>query len=361
MTVLAVRAPLGWLAPGRLVEDVTVILDGGFVAFAGASAELGVLLSGEHGAEDLAGHRVPQPDEEIDVDGFVTPGVVDRHVHIALADPAAVLAGGVTAVRDLGWPREEIWPLADASESPSFNGPLIRGVGPILTCPGGYPSRATWAPEGTALEVGGPQEAASAVGEILDDSGVSVLKVALNSDAGPTLSDPELVAVCDTAHAREAIVTAHCQGPGQVERALGAGVDELAHTPWSERLGESLVHAVARRMRIVSTLDIHSYGEDTPELRIAVDNLARFLAAGGTVAYGTDLGNGPIPPGIDVREAWHLVRAGLRGERLLEALTFRPLEPGEFANVLAFGGNPLEDVGALEDLRLVIRMGRRVR
>lgn len=361
MTVLAVRAPLGWLGPGRLVEDVTVILDGGSVAFAGPSSELGVLLSGEHGAEDLAGHRIPQPDDEIHVDGFVTPGVVDRHVHIALADPAAVLAGGVTAVRDLGWPREVIWPLADASESPSFNGPLIRGVGPILTCPGGYPSRAAWAPEGTAYEVRGPEEAAAAVGEVLDDSGVSVVKVALNADAGPTLSDAELVALCDAAHAREAIVTAHCQGGGQVERALGAGVDELAHTPWTERLGEALVHAVARRMRIVSTLDIHSYGEDTPELRAAVDNLARFLAAGGTVAYGTDLGNGPIPPGIDVREAWHLVRAGLRGERLLEALTFRPLEAGELADVLAFGGNPLEDVAALEDLRLVIRMGRRVR
>ena len=48
-------------------------------------------------------------------------------------------------------------------------------------------------------------------------------------------------------------------------------------------------------MRVVSTLDIHLFGRETPELDVAKDNLRRFAAAGGRVAYGTDLGNGPIP------------------------------------------------------------------
>ena len=113
-------------------------------------------------------------------------------------------------------------------------------------------------------------------------------------------------------------------------------------------------------MRIVSTLDIHSYGRDTPELRAATDNLRRFLAAGGAVAYGTDLGNGPIPPGIHVGEAFHLMRAGLGPERVLEALTFRPLAPGEPADLVVLGGNPLETLTALADVQLVVRGGRRV-
>jgi len=145
----------------------------------------------------------------------------------------------------------------------------------------------------------------------LKESGVPVVKVALNADAGPTLTDEELVAICDAAHAAEAIVTCHAQGKGQVERALGAGVDELAHCPWSESLSDDVVAGLAARMRIVSTLDIHSFGEDTPDLRRATDNLNRFLQAGGRVTYGTDLGNGAIPPGIHVGEAWHLRRAGL--------------------------------------------------
>ena len=362
MTVLAVRAPIAWLGPGRLAEDIAIVLQGGRVAFAGPARDLAVTAAGERGRETLSGHPAPpEPDQEIRVDGFVIPGVVDRHVHIGLSDPGAVVAAGVTAVRDLGWPPEVVFPLADASESPSFNGPLIRAVGPMITCRGGYPTRSGWAPPGTGREVDGPDEASRATREILGRSGVAVVKVALNVDAGPTLSDEELVAVCDAAHQADAIVTAHCQGKGQVERALGAGVDELAHCPWTERLSEDTIEALARRVRIVSTLDIHSYGRETPELRTATENVSRFIQAGGRVVYGTDLGNGPIPAGIHPGEAWHLHRAGLAAEQILEALTFRPLAQGEPADLVALGRSPLEDLAAFQHVRLVIRGGHRVR
>ena len=58
----------------------------------------------------------PGADDELEVDGFLMPGAADRHVHIGLADPGAVLLGGVTAVRDLAWPPDVIFPLADASD-----------------------------------------------------------------------------------------------------------------------------------------------------------------------------------------------------------------------------------------------------
>ena len=148
---------------------------------------------------------------------------------------------------------------------------------------------------------------------------------------------------------------------GQAARALAAGVDEFAHCPWSERLPDEVIQRAATRMRIVSTLDIHSYGRDTPQLRVALDNLRRFVLAGGRVAYGTDLGNGPIPPGISQGEAAHLVAAGLDPEAILEAMTFRPLAAGEPADLIALPGNPLEDLGALRSVQLVVRRGRRVR
>jgi imidazolonepropionase-like amidohydrolase len=329
------------------------------VAWSGPTVDLPLPDSlGGSGSETPS---VPRLEEHIEIDGFLMPGVVDRHVHVAMSDPGAVVIRGVTAVRDLGWPSDDVYSLAEASESPSFNGPLIRAVGPILTCAGGYPTRAGWAPPGTGREVRGPEEATEAVGEVLDRSDVAVVKVALNAEAGPTLTDQELVAICDAAHGREAIVTVHAEGKGQVERALGAGVDEFAHCPWSERLSEDLIEAMAKRTRIVSTLDIHSYGSATPELGVAIDNLRRFLLAGGTVVYGTDLGNGPIPPGIHPGEISHLFRAGLSPEGILRALTFRPLEPGEPASLIALGGNPLETVDAYEDVRLVLRSGRRLR
>jgi imidazolonepropionase-like amidohydrolase len=339
---IALRAPVGWLGPGRLVEDVLVVTDGARIAYAGPRA----------------GHDY-EVEDVVRVEGFLMPGVVDRHVHIALADPGAVVRGGVTAVRDLGWNPDDVFRDAEASEGP-FDGPLIRAVGPILTCPGGYPSRATWAPAGTALEVRGPEEAAAATRHVLGRSQVAVVKVALNADAGPTPSDDELLAICDAAHQADAIVTAHVQGAGQAQRAAGAGVDEFAHCPWSERLPDEFLASIAGRMRIVSTLDIHSYGKETPELHAALDNLNRFLAAGGRVVYGTDMGNGPITHGIHVAEIWHLRRAGLSPEDLLDVLTFRPLDAGEPADVIVVGGNPLEDLNAFGGVKLVVRAGRRV-
>jgi imidazolonepropionase-like amidohydrolase len=290
-------------------------------------------------------------------DWFLMPGAVDHHVHIGLSDPKAVLRGGVTACRDLAWPPDRIFPLADVSAATDFEGPLVRAVGPMITGPGGYPSRAGWCPRGGWLEVEGPEAAASAVDRVAAEDPVAI-KVALNADAGPMLSDGELVAVCEAAHIRGLTVTAHVQGPGQTERALGAGVDELAHTPWSERLSDDVIAAVARRMAIVSTLDIHSYGRRTPELETAVDNLARFADAGGRVVYGTDLGNGPIPPGIDVGEVIHLAAAGLSAEAILMAMTRSTLDAGSPADVVGLQGNPLEDLAALGGVRLVVRSGR---
>lgn len=340
---LKVKAPIAWFGPGHLVRHAAVVCEGGRVTFAGHSA------------------GAPAANERVEVDGFLMPAVADRHVHIQLSDPGSVLLGGVAAVRDLAWPADDVFALADASELPSFNGPLIRAVGPMLTGRGGYPTAAGWGPPGTGLELEGPEHARKAVVD-LAGRGAAAIKVSLNAEAGPTPSDAELAAIVEAAHERDLPVTAHVQGAGQAERAVGAGIDELAHTPWTERLPDALLDAAARSTRIVSTLDILSYGEVTPELRTACDNLVRFRSAGGTVVYGTDLGNGPIPAGIDVREALLLHEAvRMTPEEVLAAMTATRLEPGAPADLIALGESPLERVEALGDLRMVIRAGRIVK
>jgi imidazolonepropionase-like amidohydrolase len=337
---LKVKAPLAWFGPGHLVRHAAVVCEGGRITFAGPSA------------------GSPASDERVEVSGFLMPAAVDRHVHVGLSDPGAILLGGVAAVRDLAWPADEVFALADASELPSFNGPLIRAVGPMLTARGGYPTAAPWAPPGTGLELEGPAHAGRAVTD-LAARGATAIKVALNADAGPTPSDAELAAVVEAAGRHDLPVTVHAQGAGQAERAVGAGVAEFAHTPWSERLPDALLEAAARSTRIVSTLDILSHGEVTPELRVACDNLVRFRAAGGEVVYGTDLGNGPIPPGIHVREALLLHEAvRMTPEEVLIAMTAARLEPGAPADLVALDGDPLERIEALGELRLVVRAGR---
>ncbi|MGZ4108527.1 MAG: amidohydrolase family protein [Actinomycetota bacterium] len=344
---LLVRAPRAWLGAGTVIEDAVVLIDGGVVSFAGRR------LDAPRVGEDA--------DEELRVDGFLMPAVADRHVHIRLSDAAAVLFGGVAAVRDLAWIPDEIFALAEASEVPSFNGPLVRAAGPMLTGLAGYPTRAAWAPALAGRELHGPEDAANAV-RLLAERGAAAIKVSLNAEDGPTPTDAELVTVVDTAHELGIPVTAHAQGSGQVERGLGAGIDELAHCPWTERLGEDVIDALAARVRIVSTLDIWSFGEVTEELRIAADNLTRFRNAGGTVVYGTDLGNGAVPPGIDVREAFLLHEAcRMAIEDVLAAMTVGALEAGAPADLIALARDPFDDLSALGDLALVMRAGRIIR
>jgi imidazolonepropionase-like amidohydrolase len=334
--IVSIRAAAAWLGPGRLVHDAQVVCEDGVVTYAGPGTPVGAA------------------DEELDVDGFLMPAVADRHVHIELSDPVAVLRRGVTAVRDLAWPADPIFELADASELPTFNGPLVRAAGPMLTGHGGYPTRAGWGPAGTGRELTGPEDATATVAE-LATRGATAIKVSLNAEAGPTPTDGELAAICDEAHRRELPVTAHAQGRGQVERALGAGVDELAHAPWTERLPDAVVETAAARMRIVSTLHIHGPGSS---LDVATDNLRRFRAAGGEVTYGTDLGNGGIPPGIDAREAELLAGAGMTNEEVLGAMIRAPLDPDAPADLIALGADPMRDLAAFDDLILVVRAGR---
>jgi imidazolonepropionase-like amidohydrolase len=206
------------------------------------------------------------------------------------------------------------------------------------------------------MELKGTDESSAAVRE-LSGRGAAAIKVSLNADAGPTPSDAELTTICDAAHEAGLTVTVHAQGQGQVERALGAGVDELAHTPWT-RLSDEVIVVAAARLRIVSTLDSLSFGRDTPQVRIALDNLRRFHAAGGTVTYGTDLGNGPIPAGIHTREAVLLAEAGLEYQEVLESMIRAPLDTGAPADLVVTTGSPLDDLNALGDLALVVRAGR---
>ena len=333
------RAPLAWLGPGRLVRDAAVVASGAEIVYAGSA------------------WGAPPTDEELEVDGFLMPAYADRHVHIGLSDPVRVVRGGVTAVRDLAWPEEDIFPLAEASELPSFRGPLIRAAGPMLTAPGGYPQGQSWAPTGTARVVRGADDGAKAVGQ-LADRGATAIKVSLNAEAGATVSDVELGAICSAAGERDVPVTVHAQGEGQVERALGAGVAEFAHCPWTHTLSDSVIGQMAAATRVVSTLDMLSYGRDTPELRRALDNLRRFVAAGGRVSYGTDLGNGAIQPGVDLREVVLLREGGMEMEAILTALARGPLEPGAPADLVGLRRDPFDEIDALGDLLLVVREGR---
>ena len=249
------------------------------------------------------------------------PAFADHHVHLGLVDPSALPASGIGRVVDLGWSDDVVGLATSAAVATSY-------AGRFVAAPGGYPGTSPWAPPRCTSEVAEPRDAAGAVAHQVE-LGASVVKVTLNRDAGPVPDGATLRAVVEAAADAGLPVVAHCQGPGMVELGLAGGIAAVAHTPWTHRLDDEVVaEAVEAGQAWVSTLDIHGYGTPSADQDRAVDNLARFHAAGGRVLYGTDLGNGPLPPTLNLREIGLLADAGLSDDDLLAALT----DPWPFAD-----------------------------
>jgi imidazolonepropionase-like amidohydrolase len=336
----------------RREDDVTIVVSGDRIESVGRAADI----------------QPPPQAESVDASGLlVVPGFIDAHVHIGLCAPREVLLGGVTTVRDLGWPPERIHPLARRSREHDFAGPTILAAGPMLTVAEGYPTRARWAPEGTGRVVNTPAEAPEVVARTAEE-GAIVIKVALNPAVGPTLDLDTLRAIVEAAHERGLKVTGHVYGLDELDKAIEAGADELAHILMSpQRIPPATVERmVAAGIAVVPTTSIF-FGRDRT---IAIENVRAFVAAGGMLLYGTDLGNEGPGPGIDRREIEGLRAAGLDTGGIVAAATVRAaswlgtteigaLARGLVADIIAVPERALTEPSLLSDVRMVIRSGRR--
>jgi predicted amidohydrolase YtcJ len=365
--------PAGGLGAGGLGAGVA--LSG--TVWPGGDAEPyhGVVLVGRDGRIAALGPpaAVPVPDAVRTLGGpgcWVGPGVIDAHVHLAFGTAEAALRGGVVGVRDLGAPRGDALRWRTGHRPPPPGRPYVGVAGPILTAPGGYPSR-SWGADGFAAFVATPAAARLVVRGLAGD-GVDLVKIAL--EAGPDgrwpMPPPGVVrAVVDAAHDAGLRVTAHALTTEAVVRALDAGADELAHTP-TQRLPEPLVDRIAAAgIPVVSTLQTFL---STGTGRVAAGNAAALHRAGARLVYGTDLGNAGTRPGVDPRELDRLADAGLGRRGALLAATLWAaglpgvrnrtgrLTVGEPAALVLLAGDPTVEPGVWSLPLAVVCDGRLV-
>jgi imidazolonepropionase-like amidohydrolase len=282
----------------------------------------------------------PRGAKVVDARGLIiVPAFIDAHVHLAVGgEPALVsreeVRRGVAAVLDLGAP-ERILPLAHS--------PLrIRWSGPLLTAPGGYPTR-SWGTNGEGLELSNPDAARASVRR-LAAAKARFVKLALDPRF-PMLAPEVARAAADEAHRLGLLVAAHALEESSVRQALDAGADVLAHTP-RDRLPQDLLQRVKGKW-VISTLSAF----DVPPER-----LRELREAGARVAYGTDLGNEGTAPGIDARELELLEAAGVdalpaatsAAAALLSFPDLGGLAVGCAASLLAVGSLAPEDLARPE-------------
>lgn len=350
-------------AGGPPVEDAAVAIKGGEVVAVGEADEL------------------PNTGEarEIDVSGkTILPGFVNAHAHsryATLEQMEGWTAAGVTTVRDLGGFVEDVIERRRRAE----DDPRLLVAGPMISVPGGHPFP-IYGPDYPALAVRGPEDARARVNGLLD-SGVDHIKIAVSgrTDTGwPELSNAEISAITDAAHARGARVSAHPDTAAGLRRAVANGADDAAHLPRDALPQDLIAMMVERDVALVPTIDVYqNIAEENGTaaewnantLPVVYDNLRRFRSAGGTLALGDDYGNPGVELGMPMDEIDHWLAAGIDPMEVIVAATqggatvtglreeVGTLERGKTADVLVVDGDPLTDMNALERVSLVVRDG----
>jgi len=151
-------------------------------------------------------------------DKFLTPGLVDMHVHVRTPDtwhPELFLAAGVTTVLDLGGQLRDVAGYRAVVESGARPGPRILFTGPMLEEGAMYPGFTGFCRRFDATRT-------EAEVDVLADAGVDGIKLYV------TVRPDTARRACTRAHARGLPVFMHQHATWGAEAAL-AGVDSVEH------------------------------------------------------------------------------------------------------------------------------------
>jgi imidazolonepropionase-like amidohydrolase len=291
------------------------------------------------------------------------------------------LRAGITTVRDLGDRNFLGVTLRDWFSAGDELGPEILAAGPPVTVTGGH----CYFMNG---EVDGEVEIRRGVRNRVK-RGVDVIKIMAtggNMTRGtnplmPQFTVTEIAAAVEEAHRLGRRVTAHAHGASGIARAVEAGVDGLEHCTFQVEGGihaeQELIEKVAAQGIAVCPTVGRPHGRPVPpefaaraEARKQV--LERMHRAGCKLVGGTDAGISGVPLDSLPYGVAVLTQIGMTNAEAIRAATLGSaegcgiagrkgtIEPGKDADLFAIGGNPLEDVRHLLDVRVVYRAGVQV-
>jgi len=364
------------------IRDGVVLIREGRIVAAGRRAEV----------------QIPPAAQLLDCSGVtITAGFWNSHVHFferkwanvgAIPAPelsrqleAMLTRYGFTSAFDLGSMWENTRRLRDRIESGEVPGPRIRSTGEALVAPHAVPPDTILRILGfmtfPSPEITDATQAAAAARKLLDE-GVDGIKIHLQPPPPPNPPFPEsgIAAAASEAHRAGKPAFVHPNSGADILAAVRGGVDVIAHTtprsgPWDETL---LAAMKERRVALTPTLTLWKYimrhdrisaGEQM--VSAAVAQLRAWVASGGTVLFGNDLGAVDYDPS---EEYALMAEAGMSFPQILASLTTAPagrfgeshrlgrVAAGLEADLAVFKGDPSQNIRALAAVEYTLRAGK---
>jgi len=382
-----------------------------------------VVVSGGRIESVGATAQIPAGAKVIDLgDATLSPGFMDVHTHlnsersddtrndrirrleetpaeralIAATYARKTLMAGFTTVRDLGGADFIDVGLRNAINKGFAEGPrMLVAVRSICTlgghCDGTNGYRFGFLnPEAMLPNVAsGPDGMRNAVRWAVK-YGADVIKVtasggvlSLNDDVdSPQLTQEELNALVDEAHAKRKKAAAHSHGAEAAKRAIRAGIDSIEHGSFLD--DEALRMMVEKGTYLVPTLMAADSIRETwakggrmdprteRKARLALDamdvTVSKAIRMGVKIAFGTD--SGVSRHGRNAEEFKLMAGRGMKPVDALKAATsagadllgvgdrLGTLQAGRVADIVAIPGNPLVDISQTERVGFVMKDGR---
>jgi imidazolonepropionase-like amidohydrolase len=402
---------------GNVLSPAAVLIEGGTIKDVGspgsmraqatpaaAVVDLGsaTLLPGFIDAHTHLLLNVVAPPEEEQLrheSAMFAPGlllaVVESPIKRAFAGAQAAredLESGITTVRNLGHSGiDGDTELRDAINAGRLTGPRILASGRKLIARGSYlqnlnPALSEAILQQEFLLVDGPDRARQAVRENVFQH-ADVIKVTVGED----ISTAELSAITAEAHRQHLRVAVHAADVVSIQTAIDAGADSIEHG--NAVTDEQLVQMRAKGIFIDLTPTFYnafwrSITQPTivmsPALQASIDGLdvrakaryealvGRVLKSGVKFAAGSDMcwfvpgktrGQASVATFVNLRDA------GMPPLDVLRAITVNAaemigwagrigaIERGQFADLVAVGGDPIADITELRRVRFVMKDG----
>ncbi len=370
-----------------------------------------------------ANAAIPAGAEVIDLgDATLAPGFIDAHTHLTMmnsddfkqnrldglqktiaeraldasANARVTLMGGVTTVRDVGSSDYIDVGLRNAIRDGKVPGPRMLVTVHALGATGGHCDFSQGYREGLfgheagPLEgvINGPDQARYAV-RLDHKYGADIIKVCATGGVlsttddvdTPQLTQEELNAIVDEAHALRRKTAAHAHGAEGAKRAIRAGIDSIEHGTFLddealEMMKQRGTYLVPTLMAVQGLQEQIDRGVYIPPAILAKAKAAiaaihqtfqRAMAKGVKIGLGTDAA--VYPHGRNTEEFHQMVDLGIKPIDALRAGTssdaellgladkIGTLEAGKLADVVAVPGDPVQNIRQTEHVFFVMKEG----